>query len=71
MSAKKMYAQVTSKHIRIMGPDAKTFAGSDNPAQLGAIEAGIETEVGMIDWSDIEGRISDQLPEGYYCKIED
>lgn len=59
--------QVVSKRIRIMGPNSTEAPEKDRSE----IERQIEEIVQNLDWSMIETLISDSMPEGYYCKIED
>ena len=55
--------KVTSKVVRVM-------ASGETMRTAGSEEA-IETTVKVIDWSQVEDAINDQLPDGYYCKVDD
>lgn len=50
--------KITTKTIRVMAPNEAT--DSEN-----------EDVVEAMNWSHIEDSINDQLPDGYYCKLED
>lgn len=57
--------KITSKVLRIMGPDATSYP------DIELAERGIEQQVSEIDWGQAEDAINDQLPDGWYCKLED
>jgi hypothetical protein len=46
------------------------MASGETMRTAGSEEA-IETTVKVIDWSQVEDAINDQLPDGYYCKVDD
>lgn len=60
--------QVAVKKIRIMGPNATEEVDAED---VPAFEQQIESTVSDINWSMFEQLVSDSLPEGYYCKIDD
>ena len=56
---------VATYKVRIMGPDVVDYP------DIELAEKGIEIQVSEVDWNMIENLINDQLPDGWYCKIED
>lgn len=53
---------VATMKLRVMGPDVL----------LGhATEKEIEETVQSINWAAVEDSINDQLPEGYYAKVDE
>lgn len=59
--------QVVSKTLRVMGPNVTELDEEDREPT----EQQIESVVQNLDWSMIEQLVSDSMPNGYYCKIED
>jgi hypothetical protein len=55
--------RVANKVLRVMA--------SDEVARTAGSEQAIEDTVTSIDWSQVEDAVNDQLPEGYYCKLDD
>ena len=51
-------ARIAHMSVRVMGPD-------DAPDDINQ-----EVNDGL-NWSQVEDSINDQLPDGYYCKVED
>lgn len=59
--------QVVSKTLRVMGPNVMELDEEDRELT----EQQIEGVVANIDFSMIEQLVSDSMPNGYYCKIDD
>ena len=55
--------RVTGKNLRVMA-SAETMQSADS-------EQDVENVVSGIDWSAVEDAVNDQLPDGYYCKLDD
>ena len=60
--------KVAIKVLRVMGPDVMEL---NSPTDRKIAEEEIERTVNTIDWSSIEDAANDNLPDGYYAKIDD
>jgi hypothetical protein len=63
-----MSVRVTQKTLRVMGPDVTLL---NDPEDREIQEEEIEHTVKNIVWERVVDEINDQLPEGYYAKIDD
>ncbi len=57
------FTRIAIKVVRIMA--------SDDTLRTAGSEEAIEATVMSIDWGNVEVAINEQLPEGYYCKVDD
>lgn len=60
-----MAIKISAKMIRIMGPGLRL---DDN---LTVYDERNQSALDGIDWLEVEDVVNNQLPEGYYCKVED
>jgi hypothetical protein len=57
--------RIVTKTIRIMGEGLKE---NENPGDFDRRNMAMEAD---ISWSQVEDAVNDQLPDGYYAKLED